>query len=119
MKRTGLATIGLVGVIGLAGCAPRSPSPDAIRENTANATAGAARDAKAMVQGIFDGLKRKGPLNINSASTQDLETLPGIDHAAADRIIAGRPYKNSIDLQKRKIIPKSEYDKIYNQIKTQ
>jgi DNA uptake protein ComE-like DNA-binding protein len=72
-----------------------------------------------MAQGIFEGLKTKGPLNINRASAAELETLPGIDHAAADRIIAGRPYKNSIELEKRKVIPKSEYNKIYNQITTQ
>lgn len=119
MKSTAFATLGLLGVIGLSGCTPKSPTPDQIREQTANATAGAVRDGKAMVQGVFDGLKRKGPVNINKASTTDLEALPGIDHAAAARIIAGRPYKNSIELEKRKIISKSEYDKIYNQIKTQ
>ena len=119
MKWNALAIIGLFGVIGLSGCTPKSPTPDQIREQTANATAGAVRDGKAMVQGVFDGLKRKGPVNINTASTTDLETLPGIDPAAAARIIGGRPYKNSIELEKRKIVSKSEYDKIYNQIKTQ
>jgi competence protein ComEA len=119
MKSTAFATLGLLGVIGLSGCTPKSPTPDQIREQTANATAGAVRDGKAMVQGVFDGLKRKGPVNINTASAADLETLAGIDHAAAARIIAGRPYKNSIELEKRKIVTKAEYDKIYNQIKTQ
>lgn len=119
MRCTAAAIFGLTGLLALTGCAPKSPSPDQIRQQTANATAGAVRDGKAMVQGVFDGLKRKGPLNINRASASDLETLPGIDRAAADRIIAGRPYKNSVELEKRKIIPKAEYNKIYNQIKTQ
>ena len=119
MKSTALASIGLVGLFGLLGCTPQSPSPDQIRQNTANATATAARDAKAMAQGVFDGLKKKGPININRASAADLETLPGIDHAAADRIIAGRPYKNSIELERRKIISKAEYNKIANQIEAQ
>lgn len=118
MKATALATLALLGIMGLTGCTPKSPTPDQIREQTANATAGAVRDGKAMVQGVYDGLKRKGPVNINTASAADLGTLPGIDHAAADRIIAGRPYKNSIELERRKIISKSEYDKIYSQIKT-
>ncbi|HET9087816.1 MAG TPA: helix-hairpin-helix domain-containing protein [Acidobacteriaceae bacterium] len=119
MKSTVFANIGLVGLLGLLGCTPQSPSPDQIRQNTANATATAARDAKAMAQGVFDGLKKKGPMNINRASAADLETLPGIDHAAADRIIAGRPYKNSIELERRKIISKAEYNKIANQIEAQ
>ena len=108
--------IAALGLLGLSGCTPASQSPDAIRQQTANATATAARDAKAMAQGIFEGLKTKGPMNINKATEGDLETLPGIDRDAARKIIAGRPYGNSADLVKRHLIAKSEYDRIADRI---
>ena len=90
MKWTVIATICL---IGLCGCSPAPRTPDQIRQETAKATATAARNTKAVAQGIVEGLRTKGPMNVNRASKRDLETLPGIDGAAADRIIAGRPYK--------------------------
>jgi DNA uptake protein ComE-like DNA-binding protein len=111
-------SIAIVVFVGLSGCTSTSRSPDAIRQNTANATAAAARDAKAVAQGIFDGLKTKGPININRASEQELETLPGIDAAAANRIIAGRPYGSSAELLRRHVITKKQYDRIATRIKT-
>ena len=109
--------IAMIGLLGLCGCSPANRSPDAIRQDTAKATAAAARDTKAVAQGVFEGLKAKGPLNINSATKQELETLPGIDSAAADRIISGRPYKDSQELPRRHVISKAEYDRIAGQIK--
>lgn len=105
-------------MITLCGCAPSSPSPDQIRQQTASATAAAARDTKAVAQGIVEGLKTKGPLNINHASKEQLETLPGIDGASADRIIAGRPYQNSEELPGRHIISRAEYHQIATRIET-
>ncbi len=55
-------------------------------------------------------------MNINRASKQDLETLPGIDDAAADRIIAGRPYKDSVELRTRHVISRTEYNRIATRI---
>jgi DNA uptake protein ComE-like DNA-binding protein len=110
--------IATVGFITLAGCAPSSPSPDQIRQKTANATAAAARDTKAVAQGIVDGLRTKGPLNINRATKEQLETLPGIDGVTADKIIAGKPYKNSDELLHRHIVSRTEYRKIATKIKT-
>src|SRR5438309_1885923 len=91
MKLTWLCMLVL---IPLAACTPEKRSPDAIREDTARATSEATRDAKAVAQGVVEGLKQKGPVNINKASDKDLETLPGIDVVAAKRIIDGRPYDN-------------------------
>lgn len=115
MKRIFIATLGLITV---AGCAPSSPSPDQIRQKTANATAEAARDTKAVAQGIVEGLRTKGPLNINRATKEQLETLPGIDGATADRIIADRPYKDSAELLRRHIVSRAEYHKIATKIET-
>lgn len=108
--------IAIICLLGLTGCSPANRSPDAIRKDTADATAAAARDTKAVAQGIFEGLKAKGPLNINRATKQELETLPGIDSAAADRIISGRPYKDSVELPRRHVISKAEYDRIAGRI---
>jgi phosphatidylserine/phosphatidylglycerophosphate/cardiolipin synthase-like enzyme len=41
-----------------------------------------------------------GALNINTATPQQLETLPGIGPTLAQRIIAGRPYGRLQDLQR-------------------
>ena len=100
----------------LAGCTPASRSPDAIREDTAGATAAATRDARAVAQGVFEGLRAKGPLNINRATRDQLETLPGIDRDTADRIIAGRPYESSVALLKRHLLTKQEYGHIANRV---
>jgi DNA uptake protein ComE-like DNA-binding protein len=61
-------------------------------------------------------LREKGPVNINRASAGDLASLPGIDEATADKIIAARPYQNSYELVKRHLITKAEYDRISNRI---
>ena len=99
-------------MLALAGCTPAQRSPDEIRKDTANATAEVARDTKAVAQGVVDGLKQKGPVNINKASVKDLETLPGIDELRANKIIDGRPYDSSDQLVKRKILSRAEYDHI-------
>lgn len=108
-----------IGLLGLAGCTASNPSPDTIRRDTATATTQAARDTKAVAQGIFDGIRQMRPLNINTASRQALQALPGVDEAAAYRIVEGRPYKESSDLARRHILSQAEYDRIANKIKTQ
>lgn len=103
-------------VVAGAGCSRESRSPDAIRQDTATVTAGVARDAKAVAQGVVDGLRRKGPVNINKGSRDDLQTLPGVSPEVADRIIAGRPYQTGGDLLRRRIVSKSEYNQIADKI---
>jgi len=51
-------------------------------------------------------------LNINTATKEQLEALPGIGVAYSQKIIDGRPYNAKSDLKARKIIPASEYSKI-------
>jgi DNA uptake protein ComE-like DNA-binding protein len=102
----------------LAGCTAHDRSPDEIRERTANATSTAARDAKAVVQGVVEGVRQQRTININRASAADLKSLPGIDDVAAHRIIAHRPYGDSYDLVKRHILSRQEYDRISGKIES-
>lgn len=60
--------------------------------------------------------KKKGPMDINSASADELQTLPGIGDAYAKKIIENRPYKRKDELVQRNVIPRTTYDKIKNQI---
>ena len=113
MKLTALAL--LVPLV-LAGCTAHDRSPDQIREQTARATSTAARDAKAVAQGVVEGVKQERTININRASADDLKSLPGIDDVAAHRIIDHRSYSDSDDLVKRHILSREEYDRISGKI---
>ena len=45
------------------------------------------------------------PINVNKASETELMTLPGVDAAAARRIVAGRPYANLMQLLRAAKLP--------------
>jgi DNA uptake protein ComE-like DNA-binding protein len=51
-------------------------------------------------------------IDVNSASVNELKSLPGIGDAYADKIVAGRPYANKSQLERDKIVPASTYKKI-------
>lgn len=51
-------------------------------------------------------------IDLNRATIFDLEQLPGIGGAEADKIIHGRPYRAKADLLSRKILAPSVYSQI-------
>jgi DNA uptake protein ComE-like DNA-binding protein len=59
---------------------------------------------------------KKQPLDINSASADDLKALKAIGEADAKKIVENRPYKTKDELVEKKVVPKATYDKIKDQI---
>jgi competence protein ComEA len=57
-----------------------------------------------------------GLVDINSASAEELDRLPGVGPARAKAIIANRPYNGKDDLTQRKIIPPNVYSQIKDKI---
>lgn len=62
-----------------------------LKEKTAQATAEVKNDAEAVAAGIREGWSRDKPLDLNTATKEQLLSLPGVTTAEANRVIAGLP----------------------------
>ena len=55
-------------------------------------------------------------LDINSATAEQLDALPGVGKAYSAAIIKGRPYKGKDELVHKKVLPQKTYDGIKDKI---
>lgn len=62
------------------------------------------------------GANTSSKVNINTSSSQDLEKLSGIGAVTASKIISARPFNSIEDLINKKILSKSVFEKIKDQI---
>jgi DNA uptake protein ComE-like DNA-binding protein len=95
-------TISVAALLGLlcitAGMAQTGTAP--AKPTTADQAAATASKAKTQL------------VDLNSATKDQLDALPGIGKAYSQKIIDGRPYQNKTQLVSKKILPQSVYDKI-------
>ena len=104
----------LLSMSALSGCF--SNNPNAVKEHTADITAAAKRSTGQIVQGVFQGLTRGGPLDVNSASAREFERLPGMTPALSRAIVAGRPYEKPSDLVSQHVLTRAQFNRIKAQL---
>jgi len=89
------------------------------------AAANAERKVNDIASGVKQGLHNDGKpsagspagsVDINSASADQLETLPGISAARAQRILDNRPYTSPHDLVSKGVISEAEYARVSGHI---
>jgi hypothetical protein len=75
--------------------------------------------AAGVKEGLHNGKPVPGSIDINSASTDQLDTLPGITPTRARRIVDNRPYGAPHDLVAKGVVSEAEYARISGNIVAQ
>ncbi len=117
-KFAALLSAALFAVAGTA-FAQKTEPPKATPATPMVAPAAMAPAAKAEPAPVAKAEAKKEPLDINSASKDELKALPGIGDVYAEKIIKGRGktgYSGKDDLLKKKILNQKTYDGVKEMI---
>jgi DNA uptake protein ComE-like DNA-binding protein len=107
MRILPLAACAALGLLVAGPLAAQTPAPSSTPAAPRAAPATAAPSATPAQAALID---------INSASKEELDALPGIGAVRSAAIIKGRPYKGKDDLVHKKIIPENIYSGIKDRI---
>ncbi|MDK2742397.1 MAG: helix-hairpin-helix domain-containing protein [Nitrospira sp. BO4] len=61
---------------------------------------------------LVQAVEQADLLDINTATAEQLKTLPGIGDAYSEKIIKGRPYTRKDELVQKQILPRATYEQI-------
>lgn len=92
----------------------QTPQPAAKADKMAPMTKSAPAESKMAPAAAKE--TKKELIDINSASAEELDALPGVGKAYSAAIIKGRPYKGKDELVSKKILPEKTYDGIKDRI---
>ena len=113
-----LATLGLVASLLAAPAlaqAPQTGTPPTARPAPPPASTTAPTGTTAPA-GTSTAPARMPLVDINHASKEELDALPGVGAVRADAIIKGRPYKGKDELLRKKVLPSNVYNGIKDRI---
>lgn len=113
MRHFTLAALTALGLMAASPLMAQTPAP-ATPPASKMAPAPAAKSAPA--QSKMAPAAKTDLVDINTASAEELDALPGIGKAYSAAIIKGRPYKGKDELVQKKILPQKTYDAVKDKI---
>jgi competence protein ComEA len=122
MRRTLGTLFGLVLALGLVGTGWSATAPTT-SSTTKPATSSTTKPATKVPFGPKTHPSKAQKLgsqviNINTASSADLQKVPGIGKSTADKIVKARPFTSVDDLVTKKIMKKKDLDKVRANLST-